>query len=108
MEATSVDLQRQLELYKEWQKPMWHTPISLGIREFKKKLDVPGLSKGLKSKLIKAYKKRAWAEYHGTARDRGTFPTHNANSKHVKITTNNGMGNAEFEIKVKNGTTNTK
>jgi len=100
--AATQDL---MDAYVEWQKPIWHTPIDLGITAFKRELDIPGLTKSLKNKLIKAYKKRAWAEYHGKARDRGTFPTHNVQSKHVKITTNNGMGNAEFEIKVNNGKT---
>lgn len=77
--------QREVEAYLELQKPIYHLAVDLGINAFKRELDIPGLTKSLKNKLIKAYKKRAWAEYHGKARDRGTFPTHPSRGKKMDI-----------------------
>lgn len=82
----SKDLERQIEVYLELQKPIYHLAIDLGISAFKREIDEVGPSKSLRNKLIRAYKKRAWAEYHGKARHRGTFPTHPNYGHSIKIT----------------------
>lgn len=93
-------MENYVELMMELRKPMYHTPTMLGINKFKKELDTmfPNLNKSRRSRLIKAYKKRAWMEWTSVARYRGTFPTHPNYGKKVKITTS-GL-QAEYEVEV--------
>lgn len=60
----------------EMQKSIHHTPIKLDINEFKRMVRERFGSKKIQNRLISAFKKRAWMEYEGIARDRGNFPTH--------------------------------
>lgn len=60
----------------EMQKSIHHTPIKLGINEFKRMVRERFGSSKVQNRLISAFKKRAWMEYEGIARDRGNFPTH--------------------------------
>lgn len=76
-----------MDAYIEYQKPMYHTPVDLGITAFKRELKDTGASKRLIGKLVRAFKKRAWAEYHAVARDRGTFPTHRDTAKTIEVAT---------------------
>lgn len=99
----------QIQAHLELQKPIYHTPINLGINKFKREIDevFPDLKRSVRNKLIKALKKRSWMDYHGIVRDRGTFPTHTVIAKSVKITTV-GIKGAETEIKVKTNETKQK
>ena len=74
-----------VELYTELQKPIHHTPTSLGINKFKKEAKAAGLRGSFLNRVIRAYKKRSWMEYRGVVRHRGTFPTHPAYGDEVKV-----------------------
>lgn len=89
MGPSSVEI-KQLEAIQEYQKPIWHTPINLGIKKLKRELRTlyPGMAKSAFNRIIKAYKKRSWSEYAGVVRHRGTFPTHPSyKTSSVQITT---------------------
>lgn len=92
------DFEALVGAFVEYQKPIYHTPINLGINEFKDRVDtaLPGLRKTVRNKLIRAYKNRSWMEYEGLVRHRGNFPTHKCPGKgiNVEITTN------EMEVSV--------
>lgn len=93
-------LSAELKAYLEYQKPIYHTTINHGIKRLKRELRElhPGQNM---NKLIKAYKRRAWSEYAGIARHRGSFPTHpKYETSNVSITTENN----EETIKVHHGT----
>jgi hypothetical protein len=66
---------------------LYHIPTQLGIGEFKRLVNeqFAGNSKSFRNRLIRAYKKRAWAEYGGVARGRGTSPTHSVRGKSIKV-----------------------
>lgn len=94
------DFEAAMEAYMESQKEIYHTPINLGINEFKRKVRIPFIKVSTQNKLIKAFKKRAWMEYEGIARHRGNFPVHLEYGKALGIETE------ETETKVKvNGKT---
>jgi hypothetical protein len=92
------EFQAQVEAYMELQNPIYHTPIDLGISAFKREITVPGISRAFRNKLIKAYKKRAWMQYRGVAKNRGTFPTHPVYGTALEVTGEN----KETKIKVNN------
>lgn len=77
--------QSLLEATLEFQKPEWHTPVDLGIKEFKKVVKGAVKSKAVQNKLIRGYKKRAWMEWTGVSRLRGTFPTHPNYGKSMEV-----------------------
>ena len=66
---------------------LYRIPTQLGIGEFKRLVNeqFAGNSKSFRNRLIRAYKKRAWAEYEGMARGRGTSPTHSVRGKSIKV-----------------------
>ena len=66
-------MENAIEAAMELQKPIYHTPINLGINEFKRR--VATLPKKLRVQLTKAYKKRAWIEFESMSKGRGTFPS---------------------------------
>lgn len=105
MGPTTTDMSAQLEAYLESQHEIYHTPVFLGIKHFKRELAInfPDMKKSVRSGLIAAYKKRSWMEFLGISKNRGTFPTHPTYGKKVKLTKGTGLDSAEFEIKVKNG-----
>ena len=77
MENDGTVLTQRLELLKEWNSPRWHTPVNLGIKEFKAFVRGTALSKKAQHFMIKRYKNRAWMTFDGLAQGRrGTFPTH--------------------------------
>lgn len=91
-----------IEAMTEYQKPIHHTPINLGIKKLKRELQTlyPDMLKSKVNMIVKAYKKRAWSEYAAVARFRGTFPTHpsyRTNSVDVD------SDEETTQIKVKNG-----
>lgn len=92
-----------MEAALEYQKPIWHLPINLGISEFKRqvRLRFRHNSKAFQNRLIKAYKKRSWMEFEGVTKGRGTAPTHPVYGKKLKVKTS-GL-DAEFDIKVTHG-----
>lgn len=89
--------QSLLEATLEFQKPEWHTPVNLGINEFKKVVRGAGLSKSAQNKLIRGYKKRAWMEWTGVSRLKGTFPVHPNYGKSVEVE-HNESSNTEVNI----------
>lgn len=102
---TKTNMQLAMEAYVEQQNPIYHTPIHLGINYFKRELAInfPDITKSVRNRLVKSFKKRSWMEYQGISKGRGTFPTHPAYGKSVKVNTGTGMNSAEFEVKVNNG-----
>ena len=97
--------QNQLEAYLELQKSIWHFTVDLGINEFKRM--IRSAFKGKSSyanKLIKAFKKRAWMEYKGVARHRGSYPVHPHYGNDVVV----DEQTEEVAVKVKNGNTKQK
>ena len=66
---------------------LYRIPAQLGIGEFKRLVNerFAGNSKSFRNRLIRAYKKRTWAEYGGVARGRGTSPTHSVQGKSIKV-----------------------
>lgn len=94
-----------MEAMLEYQSPIHHTPVFLGIKHFKKELAInfPDISKSVRNRLVAAFKKRSWMEFQGISKGRGTFPTHPSYGKSVKVNTGTGMQSAEFEVKVNNG-----
>lgn len=98
MEPTTID-EALLEAYFEKQKPYWHTPVNLGIKDFKKAVRALGYPKSVQSLLIARYKKRSWMEFDSVSRSRGNSPSH---MKHgTSINVNNTT--EETTIKVRNG-----
>lgn len=92
-----------LEATQEYQKPIHHTPINLGIKKLKRELREVHwkMDKKTFNTIIKAYKKRSWSEYAGVVRHRGTFPTHPSyKTSSVQITTEDEENTT---IKVTNG-----
>ena len=85
----------------ELQKPIYHTPINLGIKEFKRRVRQQFTNKVLQNRLISAFKKRGWMEYEGVARHRGNFPTHPEYGKKVNIRSTPKFID-DIEVKVKN------
>lgn len=84
----------------ELQKPIYHTPINLGINEFKRLVRSKFDNKVLQNRLIRAFKKRGWMEYESVARHRGNFPTHPEYGKSVDVTANEEE--SSIKVKVKN------
>lgn len=84
----------------ELQKPIYHTPIDLGIKEFKRLVRSKFDNKVLQNRLIRAFKKRGWMEYEAVARHRGNFPTHPEYGTSVEVTANEDE--APVKVKVKN------
>lgn len=84
----------------ELQKPIYHTPINLGIKEFKRLVRSKFDNKVLQNRLIRAFKKRGWMEYESVARHRGNFPTHPEYGKSVDVTANEEE--SSIKVKVKN------
>ena len=84
----------------ELQKPIYHTPINLGINEFKRLVRSKFDNKVLQNRLIRAFKKRGWMEYESVARHRGNFPTHPEYGKSVDVTANEDE--APIKVMVKN------
>lgn len=93
------DMEKMMELYIELQKPIYHTPINLGINAFKRTVKEVTSSKHLQRKLTKAFKRRGWMEYMSIARYRGNFPTHPHYGESLEVTEEK----SEFKVKVKNG-----
>jgi hypothetical protein len=62
-----------------------HTIVNIGINEFKKVCRSTALPKASQNKLIKGYKRRAWMEWTGVSRLRGSFPTHPDYGKKIKV-----------------------
>ncbi len=92
-----------MEAMTEYQKPIHHTPINLGIKKLKRELLTlyPNMAKSAFNKIILAYKKRSWSEYAGVVRHRGTFPTHPSyKTKSVEVI---AKDEEITTIKVKNG-----
>lgn len=83
----------------ELQKPIYHTPINLGINEFKRLARSRFKDKALINKLVRSFKKRAWMEYRGVARYRGNFPTHPRYWRDVDVM----VEDAETNIEVNSG-----
>lgn len=100
MEKPSTQMEALIEAYIELQKPIYHTPINLGINQFKKEARNSGLAKNFVNRLVKAYKKRSWMEYEGLARHRGNFPTHPSYGKSLDIS---GSTGESVQVKVSNG-----
>lgn len=98
MEAT-LENEKLLEAYLERQKPYWHTPVNLGIKEFKKSVRALGYPKSTQSLLIARYKRRSWMEFDSVSRGRGNFPAHTKHGTPINV---NNISE-ETVIKVKNG-----
>lgn len=84
----------------ELQKPIYHTPINLGIKEFKRLVRSQFNNKVLQNRLIHSFKKRGWMEYEGVARHHGNFPTHPEYGKSVDVT--GTQDETPIKVKVKN------
>lgn len=83
--AQDERLEAYLKSLKASQDPIHHTPIDMGINEFKRRVKSLGFNKKTTQRLIQAYKKRSWMEYQGIARNRGTFPTHREYGSKIEI-----------------------
>lgn len=56
--------------------PIWHTPLHLGIKEFKRFLKrVPMVTKQQYQQQVREYKAKAWSEYDKIVKYKGNFPT---------------------------------
>lgn len=62
-----------------------HLTVNIGINEFKNVCRSTALPKASQNKLIKGYKRRAWMEWTGVSRLKGSFPTHPAYGKKIKV-----------------------
>lgn len=62
-----------------------HLTVNIGINEFKKVCRSTALPKASQNKLIKGYKRRAWMEWTGVSRLKGSFPTHPDYGKKIKV-----------------------
>lgn len=91
MGPTTID-KDMLDFLIERQKPYWHTPVNLGIREFKKAVRALGYPKSVQSLLISRYKKRSWMEFDSVSRGRGNFPTHTIHGNSVELTSLDSQG----------------
>lgn len=91
---------KEIEAYLEFKKPIWHFTVDLGINEFKKKARETFGNGALANKLIKAFKRRAWMEYKGVARHRGSYPVHPNYGSDVAV----DEQTEETVVKVNNGT----
>lgn len=69
------DFEAQVQAMIERNNPIYHIPVELGIKEFKRQVKLSGAPKSIANQLIKRYKKRGWAEFNSIARGRGSFPT---------------------------------
>ena len=85
----------------ELQKPIYHTPINLGIKEFKRLVRSKFDNKVLQNRLIAAFKKRGWMEYESVARHRGNFPTHPEYGKKVAVGIYDDTEDRDLTVKVK-------
>ncbi len=85
----------------ELQKPIYHTPINLGIKEFKRLVRSQFNNKVLQNRLIRSFKKRGWMEYEGVARHRGNFPTHPEYGKSVEVAMYEDTADRDLSVKVK-------
>lgn len=85
-----------VELQQTLNNPIFHTPIDLGINEFKRMIRSFYKDKHTRNKLIKAFKKRSWMEYKSIARFRGNFPSHPNYGSEIRIEEEV----TEFEVKV--------
>lgn len=56
--------------------PIWHTPVDLGIKEFKRYLKgIPMITKSAYNEAVALYKEKGWGEYAETIKFKGSFPT---------------------------------
>ena len=90
------NFQDRLDAYIEWQNPIYHIPVDLGIKAFKREALAVGLPRPLVNKLVRAYKKRSWMEYRGLARYRGSYPAHGSIGKKIEVK----YVKSESEVKV--------
>ena len=66
---------QRLALLKEWNKPEWHRPCDMGIKEFKRFVKTLPISKKTARYMVERYKLRAWSTFDSLPK-LGTFPTH--------------------------------
>lgn len=78
------DYQELVNIVEE-SKKFEHNTVNIGINEFKRVCRSTALPKASQNKLIKGYKRRAWMEWTGVSRLKGSFPTHPAYGKKIKV-----------------------
>lgn len=103
LKLTQKDL-NQLSAIFELKKPIYHRTVNLGVKGFKRMLSNGNVTGSVRYKLIKAYKKRAWMEFDGASRLKGSFPTHPEYGKHLNIDEIKEEEVTEYKVKVNNGT----
>ena len=78
------DYQESVKIVEEGKK-FEHNTVNISINEFKRVCRSTALPKASQNKLIKGYKRRAWMEWTGVSKLRGSFPTHPDYGKKIKV-----------------------
>lgn len=95
----STEFDNLIAAHLEKQKGIYHIPVDMNIRKFKAIVRNAGFNKKVEGQLIRAYKKRAWAEFASMTRGRGNSPTYKIKRKTLTVQ----IIESDYEIEVKHG-----